>query len=69
MPAFYAIEQGAVAVRVSAAIVLLNLGLNLALIGRLGYFGLAVSASLTAAVQALLLLWLLFAVLRVTVTK
>ncbi len=59
VPSFYAIDEPGVPVKVSLICVAINLALNLALMGSLGYLGLALAASVSAAIQALLLQWLL----------
>jgi putative peptidoglycan lipid II flippase len=58
-PTFYAIGRSRVPVTVSAASVLVNVVLNLALVRALGYRGLALGTSITAIVNASVQLWLL----------
>lgn len=58
-PAFYALHESRVPVMVSAASVLFNAALNIALVRRFSYPGLAVGTSLTALLNASLLLFLL----------
>ena len=58
-PAFYALNESRVPVMVSAASVLFNAALNLALVRRFSYPGLALGTSLTALLNAGLLLFLL----------
>lgn len=51
-PTFYALQRSRVPVTVSAASVLVNVGLNLALVQVMGYRGLALGTSITAIVNA-----------------
>jgi putative peptidoglycan lipid II flippase len=55
-PVFYAMHDGRTPVVVSAVSVLTNAGLNLLLVGRFGYAGLAAGTSVTAVLNAALLL-------------
>jgi putative peptidoglycan lipid II flippase len=55
-PVFYAIDRNRVPVAVSIAAVLLNIGASVALVGPLGFRGLALSTSLTALVHGVALL-------------
>lgn len=59
VPAFYALERSATAVKVSVAMVAANLVLNLALWRPYGYLGLATTASVVACLQAASLGWLM----------
>lgn len=58
-PTFYALQRSRVPVMVSAASVVVNVALNLALVRVMGYRGLALGTSLTAIVNASLQLMLL----------
>jgi putative peptidoglycan lipid II flippase len=58
-PTFYAIGQSRTPVLVSALIVVANAGLNLLIVGRFGYRGLAFGTSISALANAGLLLYLL----------
>jgi putative peptidoglycan lipid II flippase len=58
-PTFYALGQSRTPVMVSMASVLVNVGLNLALVRVLGYRGLALGTSITALLNAAAQLWLL----------
>jgi putative peptidoglycan lipid II flippase len=58
-PTFYAIGRSRIPVAVSAASVLVNVTLNLALVRELGYRGLALGTSMTAIINASVQLWLL----------
>jgi putative peptidoglycan lipid II flippase len=59
VPAFYALGHSGVPVAISFVVVGLNIGMNLALIGPMGYLGLALGTSFAAIVNfALLLFWL-----------
>jgi putative peptidoglycan lipid II flippase len=58
-PSFYAFRDARTPVMVSMAVVLLNLGLNLALVRVLGYRGLALGTALAALANAAILLWLM----------
>ena len=62
-PVFYAIDRNRVPVAVSVAAVLLNIGASLALVGPLGFRGLALSTSLAALVHGVALLLVLRGVL------
>ncbi len=55
-PVFYAIDRNRVPVAVSIAAVLLNIGASVALVGPLGFRGLALSTSLAALVHGVALL-------------
>jgi putative peptidoglycan lipid II flippase len=58
-PTFYALHESRTPVIVSAASVLVNAALNIAFVRRFGYLGLAVGTSLTALLNAgVLLIWL-----------
>ncbi len=58
-PTFYAIGRSRIPVTVSAASVIVNVMLNVALVRTLGYRGLALGTSMTAIVNASVQLWLL----------
>jgi putative peptidoglycan lipid II flippase len=58
-PAFYAIGRSRVPVAVSAASVVVNVALNVALVRVLGYRGLALGTSIAALLNAGALLWML----------
>ena len=58
-PTFYAMRDSRTPVIVSVISVLVNLGLNLALVRVMGYRGLAFGTAIAAAFNALTLLWLL----------
>lgn len=58
-PTFYALRRSRIPVMVSAASVLVNITLNLILVRKLGYRGLALGTSITAIVNAAAQLWLL----------
>jgi putative peptidoglycan lipid II flippase len=58
-PTFYALHESRKPVMVSAASVLLNAALNVALVHRFGYLGLAVGTSVTAILNSSILLELL----------
>jgi putative peptidoglycan lipid II flippase len=58
-PTFYALHESRKPVMVSAASVLLNAALNVALVHRFGYLGLAVGTSITAILNSSVLLELL----------
>ncbi len=58
-PAFYALGQNRTPVKVSVATVLVNAGLNIALVRVLGYRGLALGTSIAALFNAALLMFLL----------
>ena len=58
-PAFYALGTSRVPVVASAASVVVNIALNLALIRVLGHAGLALGTAMAALVNAAILLWLL----------
>jgi putative peptidoglycan lipid II flippase len=58
-PTFYALHESRKPVMVSAASVLVNAGLNIAFVKRFGYLGLAVGTSLTALLNASVLLAML----------
>jgi putative peptidoglycan lipid II flippase len=58
-PTFYALHESRTPVMVSAASVLVNAALNIAFVKRFGYLGLAVGTSLTALLNASVLLALL----------
>src|SRR5262245_13955809 len=59
VPVFYALGHSRIPVLVSAAAVLSNIGLNLILVGPMGYRGLALGTSLTSVFNFLLLFhWL-----------
>lgn len=59
VPAFYALERQALAVKVAVAMVAVNLGLNLLLWRPFGYLGLAAAASAVMLAQAMALLLLM----------
>jgi putative peptidoglycan lipid II flippase len=58
-PTFYALHESRTPVLVSTASVFVNVALNLLLVRRFGYLGLAVGTSVTAFVNASVLLWFL----------
>lgn len=58
-PTFYALRRSRIPVMVSAGSVVINVALNLALVGVLGYRGLALGTSITALINASTQLWLL----------
>ncbi|OFW36794.1 MAG: murein biosynthesis integral membrane protein MurJ [Acidobacteria bacterium RIFCSPLOWO2_12_FULL_67_14b] len=58
-PTFYALRRSRIPVMASAASVVINVALNLALVRVMGYRGLALGTSITALVNASLQLWLL----------
>ncbi len=58
-PTFYALQRSRIPVMVSAASVVVNVGLNLTLVQFMGYRGLALGTSMTALVNASVQLWLL----------
>jgi putative peptidoglycan lipid II flippase len=58
-PTFYALQRSRIPVMVSAASVVVNVGLNLSLVRVMGYRGLALGTSITALVNASVQLWLL----------
>jgi putative peptidoglycan lipid II flippase len=58
-PTFYALHESRTPVLVSTASVVVNVALNLLLVRRFGYLGLAVGTSVTAFVNASVLLWFL----------
>jgi len=58
-PTFYALHESRTPVMVSAASVLVNAALNIAFVNRFGYLGLAVGTSLTALLNASVLLAML----------
>ncbi|MCU0249214.1 MAG: murein biosynthesis integral membrane protein MurJ [Vicinamibacterales bacterium] len=59
VPAFYSLRDSRTPVLVSVATVLVNVGLNLALVRLMGFQGLALGTSASALVNAGVLLWLL----------
>ena len=58
-PTFYALQRSRIPVMVSAASVIVNVGLNLTLVRIMGYRGLALGVSITALINAAVQLWLL----------
>jgi putative peptidoglycan lipid II flippase len=58
-PTFYALQRSRIPVMVSAASVVVNVGLNLLLVRVMGYRGLALGTSITALINASVQLWLL----------
>jgi putative peptidoglycan lipid II flippase len=58
-PTFYALQRSRIPVMVSAASVLVNVGLNVMLVREIGYRGLALGTSITALVNASVQLYLL----------
>jgi putative peptidoglycan lipid II flippase len=58
-PTFYALQRSRIPVMVSAASVVVNVGLNLTLVQVMGYRGLALGVSITALINATVQLWLL----------
>ena len=58
-PTFYALQRSRIPVMVSAASVIVNVGLNLTLVRIMGYRGLALGVSITALINATVQLWLL----------
>ena len=58
-PTFYALQRSRIPVMVSAASVVVNVGLNLSLVRVMGYRGLALGTSITALINASVQLWLL----------
>ncbi len=58
-PTFYALQRSRIPVMVSVASVVVNVGLNLALVRYMGYRGLALGTSITALLNASVQLWLL----------
>ena len=58
-PTFYALQRSRIPVMVSAASVVVNVGLNLSLVRVMGYRGLALGTSITALLNASVQLWLL----------
>lgn len=58
-PAFYALERSRVPVVTSAGSVVVNIALNVVLVRRFGYLGLALGTAVTALLNAAVQLWLL----------
>lgn len=58
-PTFYALQRSRIPVMVSAASVVVNIGMNLILVRAMGYRGLALGTAVTAIVNAAAQLWLL----------
>ncbi len=58
-PTFYALQKSRIPVMVSAGSVVVNVSLNVWLVGVMGYRGLALGTSITALLNASLQLWLL----------
>ncbi len=58
-PTFYALGRSRVPVLVSIGTIALNVGLSMALVGSMGFLGLALSTSLAAIANGFVLVWLL----------